>query len=153
MSDPRPTRDLPGIVGSVLAITAGSLAWHHAGDFSPMGAVFPRAVATAMMVAAAAYIATALLRPSVRPQGAAGSTWRRVALVIVMAAWSMLLEKVGFLTTSAACFAAILVIANYDRWTPRTAAVYALAGAVVVGGLYGVFRFLLLVPLPQGLFL
>ncbi len=153
MSDPRHPRDLPGIAGCVLAIAGGALAWHHAGEFSPMGAVFPRTIAAVMMVAAAAYIATALLRPSARPQGAGGSAWRRVALVVVMAAWSILLERVGFLVTSAACFAAILVIANYDRWTPRAAAAYALAGAVVVGGLYAVFRFLLLVPLPPGMFL
>jgi len=65
----------------------------------------------------------------------------------------VLLEKVGFLATSIACFTAILVIANYDRWTPRSAATYAVAGAAVVGGLYAIFRFVLQVPLPEGLLL
>lgn len=145
--------DVPGIAGSALAIAGGGLAWYHAGDFSPMGSVFPRTIAAIMMVAAAVYIAVSLLRPSAPAAQASGSIWRRVALIVVMAAWSLLLEKVGFLTTSLACFAAILVIANYDRWTPRTAAIYALAGAVMVGGLYAIFRFGLLVPLPAGLLL
>ena len=152
MSD-RARLDAPGIAGSVLAIVGGGLAWYHAGDFSPMGSVFPRTIAAIMMVAAAVYIAVSVLRPSAPAARAPGSAWRRIALIVVMAAWSLLLEKVGFLATSLACFAAILVIANYDRWTPRMAALYALAGGGVVGGLYAIFRFGLLVPLPPGMLL
>lgn len=152
MSDPREI-DIPGIAGSVLAIVAAGLAWYHAGAFSAMGAVFPRTVAAVMLIAAAAYIAVAILRPAARQAAGAGSAWRRIALVVVLALWSTFLEQVGFLTTSLACFAAILVIANYDRWTPRAAALYALAGAAIVGGLYAIFRFGLQVPLPAGHFL
>ncbi|MBX3671557.1 MAG: tripartite tricarboxylate transporter TctB family protein [Burkholderiales bacterium] len=145
--------DIPGIAGSVIAIVAAGLAWYHAGAFSAMGAVFPRTVAAVMLIAAAAYIAVAILRPAARQPAGAASTWRRIALVVVLALWSAFLEQVGFLTTSLACFAAILVIANYDRWTPRTAALYSLAGAAIVGGLYATFRFALQVPLPAGHFL
>jgi putative tricarboxylic transport membrane protein len=152
MSD-RPGRDVGGIVGCGVAIAAGALAWYYAKDFSAMGAVFPRTVAAAMMLFAAAYIAAALLRPSARAAPAPGSVWRRAALVAVMAAWSVLLEKVGFLSTSVACYTAILVIANYDRWTPRMAVGYAVVGATVLGGLYAIFRFVLQVPLPQGILL
>lgn len=152
MSD-RPRFDLHGIAGSVLAIAGGVLAWYHAGEFSAMGSVFPRTIAVVMIAGAVAYIAVSLLRPMRQPAQAVGSVWRRVALVAVMVAWSTLLEKVGFLSTSVACFAAILVIANYDRWTPRMAALYAFASALVVGGLYAIFRFVLQVPLPEGMFL
>lgn len=142
--------DVGGIVGCAIAIVTGLLAWYYAGDFSAMGAVFPRTVAATMVLLAGVYIAVALLRPGARTRPEPGSVWRRVALVVVMAAWSLLLEKVGFLATSVACYAAILVIANYDRWTPRMAVVYTLAGAAVLGGLYAIFRFVLLVPLPPG---
>jgi hypothetical protein len=145
--------DLHGIAGSVLAIAGGVLAWHFAGDFTPMGSVFPRTIAAVMIASAVVYIAVSFLRPMRQPAQAVGSIWRRIALVAVMVAWSTLLEKVGFLATSVACFAAILVIANYDRWTPRMAAVYAFASALVVGGLYAIFRFVLQVPLPEGLLL
>ncbi|MCM2327471.1 MAG: tripartite tricarboxylate transporter TctB family protein [Lysobacter sp.] len=145
--------DLHGVAGSALAIAGGVLAWYYAGDFTPMGSVFPRTVAVVMIASAVVYIAVSLLRPVRQPAQAVGSVWRRVALVAVMVAWSTLLEKVGFLSTSVACFAAILVIANYDRWTPRMAAVYAFASALVVGGLYAIFRFVLQVPLPEGLLL
>ena len=47
--------------------------------------------------------------------------------------------------------AAILVVSNYDRWTARMAIAYGLTGALVLGGLYASFRFLLQVPLPGGM--
>jgi len=149
----RTKRDVRGIVGCAIAVAGGALAYYHAKEFTPLGSVFPRTVAAAMMIFAAVYIAIALLRPGVQPAQPAGSVWRRVALVVVLAAWSIFLEMVGFLTTSVAAYAAILVIANYDRWTPRMAAVYTVASAAVLGGLYAVFRYGLQVPLPEGIFL
>ena len=145
--------DIPGIAGSVLAIVAAGLAWYHAGAFSTMGAVFPRTVAAVKPIAAAAHNAGAVPRPGAPPAAGAAATWGRNPPVVVLALWSAFLEQVGFLTTSLACLAAILVIANYDRWTPRTAALYSLAGAAIVGGLYATFRFALQVPLPAGYFL
>ena len=146
-------RDLRGIAGAILAIIGGALAYYYAGDFTSMGSVFPRTIAVVMIVTAAAYIAVAWLHPAVQATQPAGSVWRRFALVAVMAAWSLLLEKVGFLTTSLVCFVAIMVIANYDRWTPRKAATYTAASALLVGGLYAIFRFGLQVPLPEGMLL
>ncbi len=149
----RPKLDVRGIVGCSIAIAVGALAFYHAKEFTPLGSVFPRTVAVAMMIFSVVYIAVAVLRPGEQPAQPAGSTPRRVALVVVLALWSVLLEKVGFLTTSAVAFAAILVIANYDRWTPRRAAVYAASSAIVLGSLYAIFRFVLQVPLPEGIFL
>jgi len=146
-------RDLRGIFGSVLAIIAGVLAWYHAGEFSTMGAVFPRTVAAAMILFALVYITVAVLRPAAPRAPSPASNWRRIALVAVLAAWSILLEQVGFLATSVFCFAAIIVIANYDRWSPRMAVTYAFAGTLVLGAFYVVFRFVLQVPLPQGMLL
>jgi putative tricarboxylic transport membrane protein len=145
--------DWHGIAGCVLAIAGGAAAWYHAKEFSPMGAVFPRTLAVVMIIGAMAYIVVAFVRPARQAAKAQGSVWRRFALVAVMAAWSLFLEQVGFLATSSVCFAAILLIANYDRWTPRMAAVYAVASAIVVGGLYAIFRFVLQVPLPEGMLL
>jgi hypothetical protein len=148
-----PRRDIAGIAGSAFFIVIGVLAILGAREFSPLGAVFPRTIAAAMIISALAYIALALLRPQAPAARAIGSRWRRGALIGVLLAWAFLFEHVGFLVTSMAAYAAILVIANYDRWTPRSAFVYTAVGAVVLGGLYAIFRFLLQVPLPQGLLL
>lgn len=146
-------RDIPGIAGSAVFIIVGILAFWGARDFSPLGSVFPRTMAVAMIVFAAAYIAMALLRPTAPAAMPVGSPWRRGAVMMVLIAWAFLLGRVGFLATSVVAYTALLVISNYDRWTPRMAVIYAVVGALVLGGLYWVFHFLLQVPLPQGLLL
>ncbi|MBE0619684.1 MAG: tripartite tricarboxylate transporter TctB family protein [Burkholderiales bacterium] len=148
-----PRRDIPGIAGSVVFIIVGILAFWGARDFSPLGSVFPRTMAVAMVVFAAAYIAMALLRPTAPAAMPVGSPWRRGAVMVVLIAWAFLLGRVGFLTTSVAAYTALLIIANYDRWTPRMAVIYAVVGALVLGGLYWVFHQVLQVPLPEGLLL
>jgi len=148
-----PRRDIPGIAGSVVFIIVGILAFWGARDFSPLGSVFPRTMAVAMIVFAAAYIAMALLRPTAPAAMPVGSPWRRGAAMAVLLAWAFLLGHIGFLATSVIAYTALLVIANYDRWTPRMAVIYAFVGATVLGGLYWVFHHLLQVPLPRGLLL
>jgi len=148
-----PPRDIPGIAGSVVFIIVGMLAFWGARDFSPLGSVFPRTMAVAVIVFAAAYIAMALLRPSAPAAMPVGSPWRRGAVMVVLLAWAFLLGQVGFLATSVVAYTALLVIANYDRWTPRMAVIYAVVGTLVLGGLYWVFRHVLQVPLPEGVLL
>ncbi|MBE0612843.1 MAG: tripartite tricarboxylate transporter TctB family protein [Burkholderiales bacterium] len=148
-----PRRDIPGIAGSAAFIIVGILAFWGARDFSPLGSVFPRTMAVAMIVFAAAYIAMALLRPTAPAAMPAGSPWRRGAVMVVLIAWSFLLGHVGFLTTSVIAYTALLIIANYDRWTPRMAVIYSVVGALVLGGLYWVFHEVLQVPLPAGMLL
>jgi len=145
--------DIPSIIGAAIFIVIGGLALYYSAEFSPLGAVFPRTIAATMMVLATVYIVVAVLHPRVPEAQPAGSTPRRLLLAFTMLAWALLLEPLGFLGTSIICYAAILVIANYDRWTPRNALVYTAVGAVVLGGLYGTFRFALQVPFPAGILL
>ena len=45
-------------------------------------------------------------------------------------------------------FVLLLMLANHDRWTLRTALLYGGAGALVLVGLYALFKHALQVPLP-----
>ncbi len=153
MNEPRPKPHYAGIAGAAFFIAAGALALWFSGEFSALGAVFPRTMAALMIALSIAYIAMTLLRPKGTETQAAGSAWRRGALMAVFLAWSLLLEHLGFLATSVLAFIALLVIANYDRWTPRMAVTYGLVGAMVLGGLYAIFRFVLQVPMPPGILL
>lgn len=150
MSDPVPRRDVAGIAGAAFFIVVGSLAIWHARDFSPLGSVFPRTIGATMVLLSIVYIVMAVARPGGAPPPAGGSNVRRTALVAVMLAWAMLFETVGFLSTSVAAYALIMLIANYDRWTPGRAVAYVAAGALLLGGLYAVFAMVLQVPLPAG---
>lgn len=151
--NPSPGRDIPGIAGSVFFMLLGGAAIWGAREFSPLGSVFPRTMAAAMILFSAVYIAMALLRPRTHAPATAGSNWRRGALIAALLGWSFFFERLGFLATSVIAYAAILVIANYDRWTPRLAMIYTAVGALVLGGLYAIFSYVLQVPLPQGLLL
>lgn len=146
-------RDLRGIIASLVFVVTGLLAIYYSRDFSALGAVFPLTIAAAMIVLCLVYVAVALLRPINIEKPQAGSAGRRIALAITMLAWALLLEPVGFLLTSIVCFGAALVIANYDRWTPRRAVAYAAVGMLVLGALYGIFSHLLQVPFPKGVLL
>ena len=151
MSEPRPRPDYPAIAASAAFAVGGALALWYSRDFSPLGSVFPRTMAVVMILLSAVYVVVALARPKAPKAVEAGSPARRIALAVTLLAWALLLERVGFLVTSACAFAVILVIANYDRWTPLRAIAYVAASALLLGGLYAVFRFVLQVPFPQGM--
>lgn len=145
--------DVPSIIGAAAFTVVGILAIYYSSEFSPLGLVFPRTIAVFMIVLSAVYIAVALLRPAAAPLQQRGSALRRTLLGTSMLAWALLLRPVGFLTTSIVCYALILVITNYDRWTPRRAVIYAASGIAVVGGLYAIFAYVLQVPFPEGVLL
>jgi putative tricarboxylic transport membrane protein len=149
----RPPRDLPGIAGCAVLIGVAILAIVYSSDFTPLGSVFPRTIAAAMILFCGLYIVLAITRPGPPKPVEAGSAWRRAVLFAVMVGWAIALEKVGFLATSVVAFVAILLAANYDRWTARRSVGYAIASALILGGLYAVFRFVLQVPLPEGMLL
>jgi putative tricarboxylic transport membrane protein len=153
MSNTNKAYDLRGIIGAAIFIVVGVLAIYYSGEFSPLGSVFPRTIAAAMILLSVVYIVTSLLWREAPETPAPSSNVRRILLAIVMLAWALLLEPLGFLSTSVLCYAAVLVIANYDRWTPRSALMYTAVGICILGGLYGTFRFALQVPFPAGILL
>jgi len=140
--------DRIGAVGSAVAIVIGAAAFWGARDFSDLGAVFPRSVGALLVVLGVAYIVLTLLGRTRRIDGLGGSAVRRTATAGVMLGWAFTLGPLGFLASSAAAMAALLVIAHHDRWTPRRAVLYAVACALVLIGLYSLFKFALQVPLP-----
>ena len=150
MSDRPPGRDIPGLVGCLLIIAIGVAALVYSRDFSPLGSVFPRTIAGVMIALSVWYVVLTLLGRTQRVAFGAGSAARRVALMLVMLGWAFSLNSVGFLVSSAVAFVALLIIANHDRWTARTVLIYGLVGAAILGTLYGLFRFALQVPLPDG---
>lgn len=140
--------DWPGAAGSVIAIAIGAAALTYSGEFSTLGSVFPRTVATLMIALGLVYIVFTLRGRTARGPRAEGSHVRRVGVMAVMLAWAFTLQPLGFLPSSAAAFALLLALANHDRWTARRAVLFAAAGAGMLGGLYFLFKQVLLVPLP-----
>lgn len=147
-----PARNVRDFIGPALAMALGIAAIAFSGDFSPLGSVFPRTIAGLMVVLGASCIVLAWRRPGPRSAGSTGSWPRRLGTMGVMLAWAFALQPLGFLFTSACATVALLLFAQHDRWTARTGLLYLFSSACVVGGLYTLFRFVLQVPLPIGVF-
>lgn len=152
MTDATARRDVPGLIGCALAVVIGIAALANSGDFSPLGSVFPRTIAGLMIVLAALYAALAVRRPQPIGAAAGGSVLRRAGTALVLLVWAFALQPVGFLFSSVCGCIALLLLAQHDPWTPRTGLIYGLAASLVLGALYALFRFVLQVPLPVGLF-
>ena len=147
----RPARDVASLLSAGGFIVVGVLALYYTRDMTPLGSVFPRTIASAMIIFSVIYIVWRFFKSHVGVEPPApGSIPRRLLLVAVMVVWALLLNRIGFLVTSVVAALALLLVANWDRWTPRRAIVYALSTLALVVGLYAVFAFGLKVPLPTG---
>jgi len=143
-------RDWRGVTGAVIFILIGMAVLYYARGFSELGSVFPNAIGSLMVFFAVVYIVASLIRPAAGIVPEKGSLVRRMLLVITMLAWALLLNVLGFLSSSVVAFVLLLAIANYDRWTLRMGMAYLLLAVVLLGGMYITFRYGLKVPLPTG---
>lgn len=147
-----PRRDYGGMAFAAAFILLGVWALLETREMSSLAAVFPRTIASAMIVFAIGYIVLAVLRPLLaRPSRPFESTPRRVLLGILLLAWILLMPVLGFVTTSLIAFIALTAVANYHAWTPFRLIVYPVTAVCVVAGFYALFAYALKVPLPQGL--
>lgn len=148
MAEPPRGRDPLDAVGVVLLVALGAAALAASADFSPLGAVFPRAIGAALVALGLAYLVLLAMRRTPRLAGLEGSNLRRGGVAVVMLAWAFALEPLGFLASSAGSVAALLVIANHSRWTPLKALGYGASAALVLAVLYLLFAVALRIPLP-----
>lgn len=145
---PETRSDLAGAIGSAIMVLVGAAAIWAARDYSDLGAVFPRTVGALLVALGIVYIALVAMGRTRRGAAAEGSTLRRTLVAVVMLAWGFALGPLGFLPSGAAAMAALLLIANHDRWTLRSALAYGVSAAAVLGLLYALFKHALQVPLP-----
>lgn len=67
-----------------------------------------------------------------------------------MLAAALAMPWVGFIASAMVAFAALMVVAKFDRWTPARTLLYGAIGVAVILGFYTLFAKFLLVPLPTG---
>jgi putative tricarboxylic transport membrane protein len=135
-------------------IALAAVALYYTKDMTRLGSVFPRASASALIFLSIAHIAVRFARAQIAAEAEDRGSWtRRILLATVISAWALLLNKIGFLTSSTIAFAALIIIANYDAWTLKRVLILAGSAIITLAGLYSVFRFGLQVPLPTGIFI
>lgn len=146
-----PQRDVGGIVVAALFILLGCLAWWDTFDYTDADSfVFPRTVASVMIVLCIAVIVYSLIRPITSEQAQPGSIARRAGLVVAMLGAAALMPFLGFLLSGLISYLCILVLAMYDPWTRLRLIVYPLVATAVVVGFHFLFLKVFLVPLPVG---
>lgn len=160
MRTERRSFDVGGMIGAVVFILLGAWVLLESSTMSAMGSIFPRTIATAMIVLSLMLIGLNLAgryKAGVSLEGTAPtgeeSTPRRLFLVGIMLAWVLLMPVIGFLVSSIVAFLAIMVVANYDGWTARRTVVYAVAAFLIVVAFYWLMVDVLLIPVPDGLFI
>jgi len=146
--------DLGGVVFAPAFVLLGVWVWMQTEAMTALGAVFPRAISTAMMVLSVILIVRAAVAwrrppssrvlPPVNPP-------RQIGLVVAMGAWAVLMQPLGFLLSSLLGFVAIMFAAQYEEWTARKALIYAAVTLAIVVGFQILFVHGLLVPLPKGI--
>lgn len=139
------------VMAGLFIVIAAVTLWDTTSYTDADSYVFPRTIAVVLIVFSLVLIVQWLLgRQSLSEPPAAGSTPRRIALVIAMLAATAAMPWIGFLVSGVLAFAAVLLIAMYDPWTRFRTIVYPVVGLVIVGGFYLLFREVLQVPLPVG---
>lgn len=156
-SAPAP-RDISTPIMAAIFIAIGAVViWDTTSYTDADSYVFPRTIASVLIALSVLLTLQWLLgwSPSAKDAGIAGarSVSRRLALFATMLGAALLMPFLGFLATGLIAFAAIMLTAMYDPWTPYRFIVYPIAGAVIVCGFYLLFARILQVPLPEGTWL
>ena len=148
-------------VTAVVLVGVGLFIWLEAQRYGALSKLFPQVVAVALVL-----LAVILLLHSFRRRGRRAAAVQRserargerpdvrgVALsLLIITAWTVLLEPLGFWTASVAAFAVLVAILRTPEQTPAVVWKTVFAGVLLVTVFVLIFRITLRVPLPEGLF-
>lgn len=149
-------RDTSGMVIAAIFILVGLVViWDSTNMVDSDSFVFPVTVALCMMAFSLFFIVWNLMKaPGGEKQAPEpGSTPRRIGLVVAMLGSAFMMPYTGFVIAGLVAFAAIMVLAMFEKWTRGKLLAYPLVCVAVVAGFYFLFAKALLVPLPEAPFL
>ncbi|MFK7861338.1 MAG: tripartite tricarboxylate transporter TctB family protein [Granulosicoccus sp.] len=137
------------LIVAALLVAIGFITLYDSMSYSDVDSkVFPRAAAILLIITSMISIVMTLLKPIADEGFGTGIWWRRILLVCSMLAACIIMPKFGFIAASAVAFVGALIAAMHEKWRAVNVVIYGLSGAVVVGGFYALFKFVLSVPLP-----
>jgi len=150
-------RDVPAMLFGVLFVVMGVLAYVETKDMSSMGSVFPGTLAAALVLLSVILFAFQVGRPKAPakaevPGELKPSSARRIAIIVAMVIWALLLPFIGFFVTSLLAFLVLTAIASFERPSVRELALYAVTALVIVGSFQLLMDKALGMRMPIGLF-
>ena len=145
-------KDLTSFISSICFIILSIVLFHEANQLSPFASVFPYAITSVLLLLSILLIVRSI-KVDFKVEKETVDILKIVLLCIVFFAWIYFLERTGFILTSLIAFNLLILINTGLSMSIKKIIIYMISGSIFILVLYLGFKTLLLVPLPEGLWL
>ena len=145
-------KDKISFISGIFFVILSLILFYEASTLSPFGAVFPYAMTTILTILSIILIVRSF-KFEIKVINQTISFIKIILLVIVFFMWIYFLERAGFVISSLVSFNLIILINSGLNLSLKKILTYMILGSVFILLLYFGFKNLLLVPLPEGLWL
>jgi len=145
-------KDLTSFISGICLILLSVVLFYEANQLSPFASVFPYAITSVLLLLSALLIFRSF-KIEIKVEKEKVDTIKIFFLIIVFFAWIYFLERTGFVLTSLIAFNLLILVNSGLKAGIKKIFLYMIFGSIFVLLLYFGFKNLLLVPLPEGLWL
>ena len=143
-------KDLTSLISGICFILLSFVLFYEANQLSPFASVFPYAITSVLLLLSVILIYRSL-KLEIKVDKEKVDTLKIILLCIVFFAWIYFLERTGFILTSLIAFNLLILVNTGLNFSIKKIILYMVLGSLFILLLYFVFKNLLLVPLPEGL--
>ena len=145
-------KDLTSFISGISLIILSVVLFNEANQLSPFASVFPYAITSVLLLLSVLLIFRSF-KIEIQVEKENVDTVKIFLLIVVFFAWIYFLERTGFVITSLIAFNLLILVNSGLNAGIKKLALYMIFGSIFVLLLYFGFKNLLLVPLPEGLWL
>ena len=145
-------KDRISFISGIFFVILSLILFYEASTLSPFGAVFPYAMTTILTILSVILIVRSF-KFEIKVINQTISFIKIPLLIVVFFMWIYFLERAGFVISSLVSFNLIILINSGLNLSLKKILTYMILGSIFILLLYFSFKNLLLVPLPEGLWL
>ena len=145
-------KDLTSFISGICLILLSVVLFYEANQLSPFASVFPYAITSVLLLLSMLLIFRSF-KIEIKVEKEKVDTIKIFFLIIVFFSWIYFLERTGFVLTSLIAFNLLILVNSGLKAGIKKIFLYMIFGSIFVLLLYFGFKNLLLVPLPEGLWL
>ena len=145
-------KDKISFISGIFFVILSLILFYEASTLSPFGAVFPYAMTTILTILSIILIVRSF-KFEIKVINQTISFIKIILLIVVFFMWIYFLERAGFVISSLVSFNLIILINSGLNLSLKKILTYMILGSIFILLLYFSFKNLLLVPLPEGLWL
>lgn len=145
-------KDRISFISGIFFVILSLILFYEASTLSPFGAVFPYAMTTILTILSVILIVRSF-KFEIKVINQTISFVKIILLIVVFFMWIYFLERAGFVISSLVSFNLIILINSGLNLSLKKILIYMILGSIFILLLYFSFKNLLLVPLPEGLWL